>query len=126
MIYAGIAALGVGIQLAIEGTAYDATEVALAAGPPIDEAGGLKIGVRVVLGGGAALYLVAISFIHWVNRRSLDDRVVLARLGTAALSICLVALGSTLTPTMFSGLLALAMLSLTAFEVLYADRLTPG
>jgi len=54
MIYAGIAALGVGIQLAIEGTAYDATEVALAAGPPIDEAGGLKIGVRVVLGGGAA------------------------------------------------------------------------
>jgi uncharacterized membrane protein len=81
--------------------------------------------VRAVLGG-AALYLVAISFIHWVNRRSLDDRVVLARLGTAAFLICLVALGTSVEPNIFTGLLALAMLSLTAFEVLYAGRLTPG
>jgi O-antigen ligase len=76
----------------------------------------------VVLGGGAALYLAAISFIHWVNRDSLDDRVVFARLLTAAALILLLMSGSALAPTLFVGLVALAMLGLTTFETLYADR----
>jgi low temperature requirement protein LtrA len=121
LIYAGIAAAGVGIQLTIEGADYVA-EMALAADPPIGEEGGLKVGARAILGGGTALYLAAISFIHWVNRHSLDDRVVFARLGVAAALILLVALGSPLAPTLFAGLVALAMLSLTVFETLYADR----
>lgn len=125
LIYAGIAAVGVGIQLALEGADY-VTEMALAAGPPVGEEGGLKVGARVVLGGGAALYLAAISFIHWVNRHSLDDRVVFARLLTAAALILLVASGSSLAPTLFAGLVALAMLSLTTFETVYAGRPAPG
>jgi O-antigen ligase len=76
----------------------------------------------VVLGGGAALYLAAISFIHWVNRDSLDDRVVFARLLTAAALILLLMSGSALAPTLFVGLVALAMLGLTTFETLYAGR----
>jgi O-antigen ligase len=76
----------------------------------------------VVLGGRAALYLAAISFIHWVNRDSLDDRVVFARLLTAAALILLLMSGSALAPTLFVGLVALAMLGLTTFETLYAGR----
>jgi len=69
-------------------------------GPPVGEEGGLKARARVVLGGGAALYLAAISFIHWVNRDSLDDRVVFARLLTAAALILLLMSGSALAPTL--------------------------
>jgi hypothetical protein len=94
---------------------------ALAADPPIGEEGGLKVGARAVLGGGTTLYLAAISFIHWVNRHALDDCVVFARLEVAAALILLVALGSPLAPTLFAGLVVLAMLSLTVFETLYAD-----
>ena len=69
----------------------------------------------MVLGGGAALYLAAISFIHWVNRDSLDDRVVFARLLTAAALILLLMSGSALAPALFVGLVALAMLGLTTY-----------
>jgi low temperature requirement protein LtrA len=125
LIYAGIATVGVGIQLAIEGADYVA-EMALAAGPPVGEEGGFKAGARVVLGGRAALYLAAISVIHWVNRHSLDDRVVFVRLLTAAALILLVASGSALAQTLFAGLVALAMLGLTTFETLYAGGPAPG
>jgi hypothetical protein len=80
----------------------------------------------VILAGGAAAFLVAISFIHRVNQNSLRDRVALARLETAADLVVLAALGSALVPLAFTGLLALAMLALATFETLTASRVAPG
>jgi len=74
-----------------------------------------------VLAGGLAVYLLAVSFIHWVNRGSLDDRALFARLATAGFLILLVPLGSFLSPLAFAALTALALLVLTAFETLSAD-----
>ena len=106
-IYAGIAASGVGILLAIEGAAE-----ATAHG---------NLGARAVLSGGLAVFLLAVSFIHWVNRGSLDDRALFARLATAGLLILLLALGSFISPLAFAALTALALLALTAFETLSAE-----
>jgi len=106
-IYAGIAASGVGILLAIEGAA-EATVHG-------------NLGARAVLGGGLAVFLLAVSFIHWVNRGSLDDRALFARLATAGLLILLLALGSFISPLAFAALTALALLALTAFETLSAE-----
>lgn len=117
LVYSGIAAFGVGTLLAIEGAA----EIALA-GVPVGWEGGLSLGARTILAGGTASYLVAISFIHWVNQNSMRDRVFLARLGTAAILAGLAALGSALVPLAFTGLLALAMLALTTFETLRARK----
>lgn len=121
-IYAGIAALGVGIQLAIEGAAETAASGFLAAAgasPVVD--GSLSLGARAILGGGVVLYLLAVSFIHWVNRGSLDDRALFARLGTVAGLILLVMLGSLLSPLVFTALVALALLALATFETLSVD-----
>ena len=71
------------------------------------------------------MYLIAISFIHRVNRNSLRYRVFMARLGTAAILAGMVVPGSTLGPLAFTGLLALAMLSLATFETLRASRVEP-
>jgi len=106
-IYAGIAASGVGILLAIEGAA-EATVHG-------------NLGARAVLSGGLAVFLLAVSFIHWVNRGSLDDRALFARLATAGLLILLLALGSFISPLAFAALTALALLALTAFETLSAE-----
>lgn len=120
-VYASIAAFGVGVQLAIEGAAQP-TELASSAGAPPEDFGA---GARAVLGGSAAVYLLAICFIHWINRHSLDDRVVFARLGAAAVLVCLAVFGLSLTPLAFTATLALILLALTAFETLYSAR-TPG
>ncbi|MBA2783125.1 MAG: low temperature requirement protein A [Actinomycetota bacterium] len=109
-IYAGIAASGVGILLAIEGAAETTAHG--------------DRGARVVLGGGLAVYLLAVSFIHWVNRGSLDDRALFARLATAALLILVVPLGFFISPLVFTALTALVMLALTTFETLSTD--VPG
>ena len=106
-IYAGIAASGVGILLAIEG----ATETTAHG----------DLGARAILGGGLAVYLLAVSFIHWVNRGSLDDRALFARLATAALLILVVPLGFFHSPLVFTALTALVMLALTTFETLSTD-----
>ncbi len=128
-VYASIAAFGVGIQLAIEGAAQPpelASAVASAAGVPTGGGEGeYGAGARGILGISAAVYLLAISFIHWVNRHSLDDRVVFARLGTAAALVCLAVLGAPLGPLALAATLSLVLLALTAFETLYAARL-PG
>jgi hypothetical protein len=65
-----------------------------------------------------------VSFIHWVNRGSLDDRALLARLATAVFLILLVPFGAYLSALVFAALTALALLALTAFETLGAD--VPG
>ena len=81
----------------------------------------MSLGVRAVLGGGLAVYLLAVSFIHWVNRGSLDDRTLFARLATAGSLILLAPLGGFLSPLAFAALIALALLALTAFETVGAD-----
>lgn len=109
------------IQLAIEGAAETAASGLLAAAgasPVVD--GSLSLGARAILGG-VVLYLLAISFIHWVNRGSLDDRALFARLGTVAGLILLVMLGSFLSPLAFTALVALALLTLATFETLSVD-----
>ncbi len=84
-------------------------------------------GVSAILGSGAAVVcLLAISFVHWVNRRSLDDLVVFARLGVAAALICLAVLGSSLAPLALTATLSLLLLALTAFETLYAHLSEDG
>jgi low temperature requirement protein LtrA len=120
-VYAGIAAFGVGTQLAIEATAQ--TEVALAAAAP---AGGYDLGSRLVLAGGLALYLAGIAFVDRINEGATGDRAVLIRLATAALLVVLATLGASLSPPVYAGLVALVMLSLTAFETLYDDRSATG
>jgi hypothetical protein len=95
--------------------------VAAAAGAPVGGEGRWSLGARVILAGGAAAFLVAISFSHRLNQNSLRDRVALARLGTAAGLVVLAALGSALVPLAFTGLLALA-----TFETLTASRVAPG
>ena len=67
------------------------------------------------------MYLLAVSFIHWVNRGSLDDRALLARLATATGLILLVPFGAFLSPLLFAALTALALLALTAYEALSTD-----
>jgi low temperature requirement protein LtrA len=109
-IYAGIAASGVGIQLTIEGAAETTAHGSL--------------GARAVLSGGLAVYLVAVSFIHWVNRGSLDDRTLFTRLATVVFLILLVPYGAYLPALVFAALTALAMLALTAFETLSPEA--PG
>ena len=69
--------------------------------------------------------MLAISFIHWVNRHSLDDRVVFAR-GVAAALICLAVLGSSLAPLALTTTLSLLLLALTTFETLYAHLFEDG
>lgn len=112
VIYASIAAFGVGAQLAIEGSAQP--EIAAAAGAAGEEFGA---GARMILAGSVAVYLVSISFIHWVNRRSLENHVAFARLGVGAALILVAVFGWGLTPLALVGLVALAMVGLTAFEV---------
>lgn len=70
--------------------------------------------------------MLAISCIHWVNRHSLDDRVVFTRLGVAAALACLVTLGASLAPLAFTATLSLLLLALTAFETLYAHLSEDG
>src|SRR5215211_3004693 len=113
-VYAGIAAFGVGVQLAVEAAA------AATAG------GGYDLGVRLVLAGDLALYLAGIAFVDRVNEGAVGDRAVLARLATAALLIILAILGAPLPPPAFVALVTLVLLALTVLESLYEDPASLG
>jgi len=118
LVYAGIAAFGVGVELAIEGAASEVVAAA-PSGPIGGEEFGL--GARAILGGGAALYLVAISYIHWVNEGTLEDRIVPVRLGEAAVFVCLALVGSALSPPFFAASIALLLVALTTFETVWGE-----
>lgn len=128
-VYAAIAAFGVGVQLAVEGVAAGATagatELALAGAAP---GGPAELGLvgRGILAGSLAVYLVAVGFVQLVNRRSLNGRVVLARLAAVAVLLALVPLGGFLSPLVFAAAAALAMLTLTVFETSRAMGTSPG
>ena len=116
-VYAGIAAFGVGAQLAIEAAAE--TEVALASAAPAGS--DYDLGARLVLAGGVALYLAGIAFVDRVNEGAAGDRAVLVRLATAAFLIVLALLGALLSPPAFVAVVTLALLALTVLESLRED-----
>jgi low temperature requirement protein LtrA len=117
-VYAGIAAFGVGIQLAIETTAPHSA-LALAAGAP--SAGGYGLGARAVLAGGAVLFLAATAFVDRVNEGAANDRVLLARFAAVTFLVTVTVLGSLLSPLAFTATVSLVLLALTTYETLSAD-----
>jgi low temperature requirement protein LtrA len=100
-VWAGIATASVGIEFAIT----EASEPELAAA------------IRWAVCGGIFLYLLAISAIQLATPTSLRGDVVALRLGVAILVAALAPLGVYLNPLTLVGLLALLLVSLTAFEV---------
>jgi len=117
-VYAGIAAFGVGIQLAIEAVS---PQYALATGAA--PSGGCGLGERAVLACGVALFLLAIAFVDRVNEGTTNDRVLFARLGTVALLVPVTVLGSLLSPLAFTATTSLVLLALTAYETISTDAL---
>jgi low temperature requirement protein LtrA len=112
-VYAGIAAFGVGVQLAIESAA---PLYALAAGAPAPE--GYGLGARTVLAGGVILFLLGIAFVDRINEGTQNDRVLIARLAAVTLLVPIIALGSLLSPLTFTVTVCLVLLALTAYETL--------
>jgi low temperature requirement protein LtrA len=117
-VYAGIAAFGVGVQLAIEATAPHS---ALAPAGEAPHSGGYDLGARAVLAGGIVLFLVATAFVDRVNEGAANDRVLLVRLASVALLVAVTALGSLLSPLAFTAVVSLVLLALTTYETLSAD-----
>lgn len=104
-VYAGIAAFGVGVELAVEAAA----------------ATGTNAGAEVAtLATGVALFLVAIAFVDRINDGRANDPVMLARLGVAALLLVLSVVGFFLPPLAFTALVTASLLALTAFETIRA------
>jgi len=115
-VYAAIAAFGVGAQLAIEGAApVESAALAPAGGADFG------LGARAILAGSVAVYLLAVSFVQYVNQHSLGERTTLARCAFAAGLLALVALGGTLSPPVFVAVVAFALVGLTVFETVYAE-----
>jgi low temperature requirement protein LtrA len=118
-VYAGIAAFGVGVLLAIEAAA---PQYALAAGAPASE--GYGLGARTVLAGGVVLFLLGIAFVDRINEGTQNDRVLIARLSAVAFLIPITALGSLLSPLTFTVTVCLVLLALASYETLGED--VPG
>ena len=104
-IYAALTATAVGIQVAIEGTA----------GAALDGA------ARAALCGGVALYLLVVALLHRLSPMPPTGRTLAGRLVAAASVLALVPFGGVLPPPALVGLLALALVGLTAFEGLGAE-----
>jgi low temperature requirement protein LtrA len=95
-VYAGIAAFGVGVQLAI-------------------------LGARTVLAGGVILFLLGIAFVDRINEGTQNDRVLIARLAAVALLVPITALGFLLSPLAFTVTVCLVLLALAFYETLSED-----
>lgn len=115
-VYAGIAAFGVGVLLAIEAAA---PQYALAAGAPTSE--GYGLGPRTVLAGGVMLFLLGIAFVDRINEGTQNDRVLIARLTAVTLLVPITALGSLLSPLAFTVTVCLVLLALASYETLTED-----
>jgi low temperature requirement protein LtrA len=106
LIFAGIAAAAVGVELALEGVASHHGLTASGAG---------------ILGGGLTAYLLAIGAIHAVTVRG-GDAVLAARLGAAAVVVGLTLAGPALDPVLLLGLLLAVLVALTLGEMWLAAR----
>ena len=105
-----------GVQLAIEAAA---PEYALASGALF--ALGYGLGARAVLAGGVGLLLLGIASVDRVDEGTTNDRELLARLGTVGLLVPVTALGSPLSPLVFTATVSLILLALTIYEALGAE-----
>ena len=101
LIFAGIAAAAVGVELAIEGAA---------------ERHALTAAGAAILGGGITAYLLALSAIHAVTVRG-GDAVLGARLAAAGATVVLALAGPGLDPVLLLGLLVAVLVALTLFEM---------
>jgi hypothetical protein len=84
----------------------------------------LESGARAALCGGVALYLLAVSFLHRLSPQPFPAIALAARLAVSAFILALALAGSAFSPLVLTGLLALALVVLTAFETGWAGR--PG
>jgi low temperature requirement protein LtrA len=116
-VYAGIAAFGVGVLLAIEAAA---PQYALAAGAPASE--GYGLGERTVLAGGVILFLLGIAFVDRINEGTQNDSVLIARVTAVTLLVPITALGSLLSPLAFAATVSLVLLALASYETLTEDQ----
>jgi low temperature requirement protein LtrA len=116
-VYAGIAAFGVGVLLAIEAAA---PQYALAAGVPASE--GYGLGERTVLAGGVILFLLGIAFVDRINEGTQNDSVLIARVTAVTLLVPITALGSLLSPLAFAATVSLVLLALASYETLTEDQ----
>jgi low temperature requirement protein LtrA len=117
-VYAGIAAFGVGVQLAIEATAPHSALALAGEAPP---SGGYDLGARAVLAGGVVLFLAASAFVDRVSEGAANDRVLFVRLAAVALLVIVTALGSLFSPLAFTATVSLVLLALTIYETLGAE-----
>lgn len=108
IVYAGIAAAGAGTILAIEASVV-ADDHALD-------------GARLALGGGLAAFLIGIAFIRWATGQAFRDRILMARVGAAALVVVLAFLAPTLGTMWFTVALAVVLACLTVLEAVLAPR----
>lgn len=123
-VYAGIAAFGVGVELAVEAAAGAGTtsgiEIAALFASGSEPGEGYGLGARLALAGGVALFLVAIAFVDRINEGRANDPAMLARLGAAAFLLVLSAIGFFVAPLLFVALVAATLLVLTWFETVHA------
>ncbi len=117
-VYAGIAAFGVGTQLAIETAAQTGAASALALASAAPTGGEYDLWSRLALAGGVALYLAGIAFVDRVNEGPAGDRSVSVRLAAAAILVALAVLGAPLSPLLFAALVTAVVLALTVLEAL--------
>lgn len=98
--FIGIVATGVGVQFAIEAATGE---------PFIAE-------MRTVLYGGIAVFLAGVTTLQWASPNSLPKRVMGVRSLLAIFSLCLVPLGSILSPLVVVILLSLLLTALNKFD----------
>lgn len=98
--FMGIVATGVGIQFAIEA----------ASGPAFSAE------ARTVLCGGITLFLIGVSTLQWASPNSLPGRAILVRSLLAGLSLCLIPVGSGISPMIIVLLLSMLLVALNRFD----------
>lgn len=101
LVFAGIVATGVGTQAAIEAAVASET---------------LSTEARVVLWGGAGVFLLGLSLIQWAAPRPLPLNVLWVRLLSAFVCVALGLLSGSLVPFAAVGLLAIILVSLISYE----------
>src|SRR6266508_3517083 len=80
-------------------------------------AGGMQRAIATALGGGTALYLLALTAIHATTGHAIGDRVLWLRLGSAAVALAVGAFGPLGAPLGLVGLLAALLVVHVAVEM---------